>query len=377
MAIYRKKDGKVWYAEVYVREKGKAVRFSTHKTDEAEAREVERLFRAAHNRSLSLERLHAMLDAMYGAEEKTPVSGTPLSEAYTRYREQLESTGRAPAKKTLAARRSALQRFLSWREEGYPSCLYCRDVTRTVAGMFSSAFNAEPGLSDKSKYEVVSDLGTIWNVLMAADETISENPWRFFRKRVRDRRVGMAFTEEQERKILEACAGTEWHTACVVSRWTGLRLKDVCRLKWSEVDMTERVIRLVPAKTSSHNISVAIPMSEALAQTLAAFHTTEEYVMPTLARGYPNLHSSKVGPFSQVLEKANIGEGYTFHSWRHTFASRLADAGVSTELIKKMGGWTQTATALRYQHSERIEELREAISRTERQLVGPAVLAQK
>ena len=50
---------------------------------------------------------------------------------------------------------------------------------------------------------------------------------------------------------------------------------------------------------------------------------------------------------------------------RHTFASRLADAGVSTELIKKMGGWTQTATALLYQHSDRLGELREAIRAVE------------
>ena len=85
MAIYKKNGCNVWYAEVYVRHLGKRVFFSTHKKDEAEAREVERLYRAAHNRSIALPRLHKLLDAMYGAELHVQSRGIPIASAYGRY----------------------------------------------------------------------------------------------------------------------------------------------------------------------------------------------------------------------------------------------------------------------------------------------------
>ena len=367
MAIYRKNGKGVWYAKIYVPELGKAVRFSTKKTDEAEAREVERAYRAAHSRDLSLGRLHAMLDTLYGAEAQPPPHGVALSDAFARYAAQVESSGRFPAKKTMSARKGAFARFARWHRANFPACAYCSEVTRSVAGRFAAAFNAADGLSDKTKREVVSDLGTIWNVLMSVDESIRENPWRFFRKRVTDGKPGRAFSREQEAAVLDACRGTEWHTACVVSRWTGLRLKDVCHLRWECVDLANGVIAVVPEKTLRHGIAVTIPMSRALMDELESVNRGREYVMPELCAAYGHFHFARIGPFSAVLARAGVGDGFTFHSWRHTFASRLADAGVRTEIIKKLGGWTQTATALHYQHSDRLPELREAIGALERQ----------
>ena len=52
-----------------------------------------------------------------------------------------------------------------------------------------------------------------------------------------------------------------------------------------------------------------------------------------------------------------------FHSWRHTFRTRLSEAGVSDDLAKRLGGWTDDATAARYDHAERVEELRTAVEK--------------
>ncbi len=367
MAIYRKKGRGVWYAEVYLREQKRVVRFSTHKRDEAEAREVERLYRAAHNRNMTRERLHALLDALYGGEPASaPQRGIALADAFDRYAAQIEACGRPIAPKTLATRRSSFARFDEWRRENHPACVYCSEVTRSVAGRFAADFNSAPGLADKTKKEGIGDLGTIWNVLMAADETIRENPWRYFRKRVVSCRRGCAFSVDEERAVLAACEGSEWHAASVISRWTGLRLKDVCHLAWERVDFAAGTVSAVPAKTSAHGIAVVVPMSRALRSELETLPRGGEFVLPSLHEAYGHFHFAEVGPFSAVLVRAGLDpRRFTFHSWRHTFASRLADAGVSTELIKKMGGWTQTATALLYQHSDRLGELREAIRAVE------------
>ena len=64
---------------------------------------------------------------------------------------------------------------------------------------------------------------------------------------------------------------------------------------------------------------------------------------------------------AEVLKAAGVTGDYTFHSWRHTFRTRLAEAGVSDELAKRLGGWTVDKTAMRYDHDGRIAELRAAV----------------
>ena len=63
-----------------------------------------------------------------------------------------------------------------------------------------------------------------------------------------------------------------------------------------------------------------------------------------------------------ILQRFTPIDGFTFHSWRHTFRTRLAEAGVSDEIAKRLGGWTVDKTAARYDHDGRLKELRHAIN---------------
>jgi len=67
--------------------------------------------------------------------------------------------------------------------------------------------------------------------------------------------------------------------------------------------------------------------------------------------------------FASILERAGVKGDYTFHSWRHTFRTRLSEAGVSAEAAKRLGGWTVDATAEHYNHDMMIGELRKAINK--------------
>jgi len=89
------------------------------------------------------------------------------------------------------------------------------------------------------------------------------------------------------------------------------------------------------------------------------------YVLPHHAACYPRPHlSGGPGPFADVLKAAKVDdESHTFHSWRHTFRTRLSEAGVSDDLAKRLGGWTEDSTSARYDHAERIAELRAAVEK--------------
>lgn len=365
MALYRKKGNPVWYAEVYVRETGKRLCVSTRKRDRAEAEEVERLLRLANNRKTDIEYLHALVDTLYGADCGGREMGLSVAGAYEAYKDAVAASGRTVSAHTLASRRNSLSKFKAWIDETHPAIRRVNEVTRMVAGSYAKSVASAKGLSDKTKHEAISNLGTAWNVLMGIDETIRENPWRYFRTRVATFKKGVAFTGADVARILDACRGTEWELASLISLWTGLRLGDVCALRWEEVDFSEGVIRASPSKTRRHGIKVAIPLSAELADALARGGVSEGPILPGLCAAYPHPERAPCGPFSAVLERAGL-KGRRFHDFRHTFASRLADAGASTDAIKKLGGWNVDATALRYQHSDRIGELREAIQAVER-----------
>jgi len=48
--------------------------------------------------------------------------------------------------------------------------------------------------------------------------------------------------------------------------------------------------------------------------------------------------------------EAEMLEGFTWHSLRHSFASRLAMAGVDLLSIKDLGGWKTLSMVQRYAH---------------------------
>ncbi|NCA83720.1 MAG: hypothetical protein EOM72_13445 [Opitutae bacterium] len=88
------------------------------------------------------------------------------------------------------------------------------------------------------------------------------------------------------------------------------------------------------------------------------------FVLPEHARWYPKPAKGSMGTFAAMLRRAAGVDGrHTFHSWRHTWRTRMSEAGVSDEIAKRLGGWTRDATALRYDHDARSAELREAVER--------------
>lgn len=68
-------------------------------------------------------------------------------------------------------------------------------------------------------------------------------------------------------------------------------------------------------------------------------------------------------------------EGFRFHDLRHTFASRLAMAGVDLLTIKDLGGWKSLAMVQRYAHlspSHRRMAIERLVIGAERAGEGPA-----
>jgi len=367
MSLYKQPGSNCWHYRIYVPGSGrlgrKVLRGSCRTSDEASAKAVEHTLRMALGKSAPAETLHKMIDAILGTPARL---GLPLGALAEEYARAVALSGKALSVHTLRDRRSACLRFATWAAAHWPAAAEAERVDRACAAAFSAALRAD-GARDKTRRNVISDLGTVWQALRRGRDGMPENPWPLAMPESQDGERGLPFSRDQERAVLAAADAPAadawgWGLACRLARATGLRYGDVARLRWQDADLEAGVIRTTPAKTQRWSVAVEVPLPAALVARLREARPAEclGNVLPRMAECLP--HGPWRHPFGRVLDAAGVDRArYTFHSWRHTFRTRLAEAGVSDEIARRLGGWTNDATAGRYDHDGRMAELRVAV----------------
>ena len=67
--------------------------------------------------------------------------------------------------------------------------------------------------------------------------------------------------------------------------------------------------------------------------------------------GHPRNARNLLRAFYPAMRKASITR-FRFHDLRHTFATRLIQAGVDVYTVQKLGRWKTISMVLRYAHHE-------------------------
>ncbi len=130
----------------------------------------------------------------------------------------------------------------------------------------------------------------------------------------------------------------------IVALNTGMRKGEILRLRWRDIDWTERTITILLTKTNEVR---TVPMNEAVRQALGALKSTEgEYVFSR--DGVTPLGEIRKS-FAAALQKAKIQE-FRFHDLRHTFASHLVMRGCDLRTVQQLLGHKQIAMTMRYSH---------------------------
>lgn len=128
--------------------------------------------------------------------------------------------------------------------------------------------------------------------------------------------------------------------------FTGARKSEILGLRWNEVDLERRQIRLprLRSKTGERAIALNAPAVAELVRTPQA----TAFVFPSLKGGDGHtvgLHKT----WRSVRTRAGLQE-VRIHDLRHSFASFAADDGESLQVIGKALGHRQAQTTERYAH---------------------------
>ncbi|MCX6539159.1 MAG: site-specific integrase [Acidobacteria bacterium] len=131
---------------------------------------------------------------------------------------------------------------------------------------------------------------------------------------------------------------------------TGLRFGEACGLTWRDVDLTGALLT-VRGETSKSSKTRYVPLNKTVADVLKAWQPdpADGYVFPgedggrlvDIKTAWKNLLTSVIGtPIA----------GFRVHDLRHTFASKLVQAGVDLNTVRELLGHADIKMTLRYAH---------------------------
>ena len=177
---------------------------------------------------------------------------------------------------------------------------------------------------------------------------VKENPARLVKHRLANNARTRWLVPEEETRLRAAieAACPEHLSELDLALHTGLRRSEMYGLTWENVNLSRRVLTIPRAKNGEmHHVPLNSTALAALAELRKRGDGTGAVIRN--AQGEP-----LAGPrhwFEPAIRKAKI-LGFSWHCFRHTFASRLVMAGVDLRTVQELMGHKSIAMTVRYSH---------------------------
>ena len=371
MARYMGPDGRLW-------EK------TTKQTDRKKAQAVAEAFEVAARKAKAGELTQvAILKSMGELMERT--TGEKLNVVTVRdfFAEWIQSKGTVGrAKGTISRYRPILTGFLSYIGERRAAASI-GSITPSEVERFRDTQLAE-GKGATTANFAVNILRSVFATARRKGVALS-NPADAVEKLDAEAEERHPFTEKQTRDLLKAARGTDWVGMILLAWNTGIRIGDAAKLTWANVDLGEGTLSYREQKTAGRkkgrSKETVVCLHRDVQNWLEALPSgdlPDAPLFPTLYEKTSGSHGGLSNAFSSIMTRADIqqpvakgsrvertGKGRQFralgyHSFRHAFISRLANADVPADVRKSITGHSSDAVHRRYTHLE-LETQRRAI----------------
>lgn len=275
---------------------------------------------------------------------------------------------------TLANMEARWRRFVAWMKEQHPDAAELRNVTPQIATAYAAV--VRPLFVPASYNMTLAAMSQIWTTL--ADEIgWKVNPWA----RQYLPRLSMPKTERRDisddelARIFDAARKEvpPLHYLFTVMLYTGARLGDCAKLRWRDIDLARGFLSFIPQKNQRYGerARVKIPILPPLRAMLETYPANKRdgYVMPDMAAEYEakrlsgtitEFFKTKCG--IETNRKTEVGnKAHTVvsaHSFRHTFVSKAANAGIPFAIVQQIVGHQTAEMCHHYFHENEDATLR-------------------
>jgi integrase len=351
-----------WFAR-YTDATGRRVNRSTKQTKNADAKKVaegwEAAAKAARKHELTRAASTKVLDELMKQSGMGTFHESSISDFLLGWLKQREAAGYSPA--TAKRYKSQIDGLISFlgpnRAKGSVASLTATEIeewrdAETESGKSAKTVNLGLGTIRAALAEAMSKGFVTKNEAKAAKLVRGETDER------------KPFTPE-ELKSLMRTDNLEWRGMIALGCHTGMRLTDAANLTWASIDRAAKTISYTPQKTKK---KIVVAMHDELVTTLGELTqgVGKAPLFPSLSGGKPGSAGGLSNQFAAIMKNTGVvailGEKKTgkgrqtrdksFHSLRHTFVSRLANADISRDVRKKMAGHASDRAHDNYTHLE-------------------------
>ena len=172
------------------------------------------------------------------------------------------------------------------------------------------------------------------------------------------------FTKSEQGKLLSVlCTNTDrFKLGILLCLFTGLRLGELCALKWSDIDFSNKTLTirrtvqrlyvedrstktaLTETSPKSGNSKREIPLQDTIAALLMKFQNEKEYVFGSNKPLDPRTMQNH---YKRILREAGIAYK-NFHTLRHTYATNCIEGGTDVKSLSEMLGHSSVKITLNY-----------------------------
>jgi integrase len=169
-------------------------------------------------------------------------------------------------------------------------------------------------------------------------------------------KLGGQFVPEGELEaVLKAAKTHLLRVFITLAFFTGLRRRELLALRWENVDLKERVLRVVNTYgfTTKNKEERIVPLHPSVVEALESMPRVAEFVFAVPARtgGYKTPNEDNIShKVREALEAAGLPSTVHLHSLRHSFCTNLLKKGAPLQEVQLLMGHQDISTTLIYTH---------------------------
>lgn len=178
------------------------------------------------------------------------------------------------------------------------------------------------------------------------------------------RKTVQALSIKDQDKLVKEINTNQKFFSIMLALQTGLRIGEICGLKWEDIDFENNTLgvnrtvlriqtedkagrktEIVEVTPKSDNSQRKIPITKSLKKNLLELQkvSSSDYV---ISNKHKSLEPRTIAYRFQIIRKKIGLEKFSFHSLRHTFATRCLEAGGNIATISSLLGHSSTKMTL-------------------------------
>lgn len=228
------------------------------------------------------------------------------------------------------------------------------------------------GAAPKTVNNELALLSHAFKLAVSEWEWSEKNPVRGVSREAVNNLIERWLSADEEKQLM-AASPTWLQEIIVFAINTGLRQSEILNVAWPQVDLFRKTVTILEQKNKQVD---TLPLN---ARSLEILKVRSKVRHIHCQNVFTNRVGSRINArnllraFYTACEKAKI-EHLRFHDLRHTFATRLVQAGVDLYTVQKLGRWKTIQMVMRYAHHHP-ESLRPGIEALDR--VGSTTISTK